>query len=270
MSSWLFAYTSSFLGTDKAIFDYLRTPKDTRLWIGVVESILGLAYIRFRSGAKFRLRNGFKIANDHSHQIKVGDYQFNFQGIKRKVLGGDSRDLLNFKTPLFYSFKILNQLRPENREVIIQLAQESVQSLLDTYKRDIMATEALKSMDRILNLFQENDQDKLESAKEMLYINEDYLNSPLTGKNIELWEQNIGVLDQIGNLFRQAKAEFLSGHNPENILTEIRDLQESIRIKLEEFLMTIPRGGDSSSGRITRTTKETEFANQNGADSDDD
>lgn len=238
--SFLLAYANSFVRTEKILFDYVSTKKDTRLWISPVEAVLALAYIRFRSGAKFRLQKDFKIGNDHSHPIKIGDYSFDFQGIKRSLMGGTSMDLLNFKTPLYYSGDILGKLRPENREIILKIAIESIHSLLDTYEKDIMACEALKSMGVILECML-NDKD-VEQFKPFLYINEDYMDSPLTKKDLEVWEENIDILNRICHLYKQAYGDFLEGKKVDDQLDEISELRDTIRGKMKDFLMDIPRG----------------------------
>lgn len=238
--SFLLAYANSFVRTEKILFDYVSTRKDTRLWISPVEAVLALAYIRFRSGAKFRLGKDFRINNDHSHPIKIGDYQFDFQGIKRTMMGGTSMDLLNFKTPIYYSGNILNQLRPENREILLRLGIESIHSLLDTYQKDIMACEALKSMGVILECMQ-NDKD-LEQFKPFLYINEDYQESPLTKKDEEVWLENIDILNRICHLFKLAYDDFIEGKKVDDQLDEISELRETTRSKLTDFLMEIPKG----------------------------
>jgi hypothetical protein len=222
------------------IMNYVTTRKDSRLWVGTIEAILALCYIRFKTGAKFRLKKGFKIGNDHSHPVKLGEYQFNLQGMKRLLLGGNSSDLLNFKTPVFYASVILNKLRPENKSILIKICRESIQSLLDTYQKDILAREALMSMDLIFKNLQ--DDLDLEELKKYLYINEDYMESPLTKKNMELWEENIDILNRIGFLYQSAHTDNNEGKNPEVHLNEIKELQESIRGKLEEYLLEIPKG----------------------------
>lgn len=238
--SFILAYANSFVRTEKILFDYLSTKKDTRLWISTVEALLALAYIRFRTGAKFRLEKGFRISNDHSHPVRMWDYQFDIQGIKRSVMGGNSMDLLNFKTPLFYVDTVLKHLRPENREIILKLAIESVHSLLDTYQKDIMACEALKGMGVILECLA-NDKD-LEQFEPFLYINQDYLDSPLTKKDQDLWIENIDILNRICNLFRQAYNDMGEGRKPDEHLDEITELREQIRQKLQDYLLEIPKG----------------------------
>lgn len=240
MSTWFIAYANSFLKAEKVIFDRLTTKKDTRVWIGIVESVLWLAYIRFRAGAKFRIRKGFRMETDHSHMIKLGDYKFNVQSIKRSIFGGNSMDLLNFKTPLFYSHLILDKIRPENKRILLKLCQESIISLLDTYHNDIMAREALQNLSMIIK-YLIND-DNIENLRPYIYINDDYLNSPLTKKNIELWEDNIEILNKICEIFSKAYDQHKEGHDTESHLNAIRELQERVREKLEHFLMEIPKG----------------------------
>lgn len=238
--SYILAYANSFIRAEKLLFNYIATKKDTRLWISSVEAIIALAYIRFRTGAKFRLQKGFKIVNDHSHPIKLWDYQFDIQGIKRSVLGGNSMDLLNFKTPLFYVDRILKNLRPENRLILVKLAYESVNSLLDTYQKDIMACEALRSMGIILEGYMNNKD--VEQFKPFLYINEDYLDSPLTKKDFDIWIENIDILNRICNQFRLAYNELCEGKKPDEHLNEISELRETIRQKLTDYLLEIPTG----------------------------
>jgi len=242
MTSWLLPYANNFLRTDKLLFDYFTTKKDTRLWIGTIESILALCFIRFRVGAKFRLKKGFKIGNDHSHPVKIGDYQFDFQAIKRSLLGGNSADLLNFKTPIYYSYEILTKLSPERRESLLNIAYESAQSLLDTYHKDIMAREAIQSIIVIIKSMQTDDSEQLNNIKSYVYINSEYRDSPLTVKNIELWIQNIDILNRICDLYKSAYEEMQSGHNPEKLLNDIKDLQETVRTHLQDYLMEIPKG----------------------------
>jgi len=234
------AYMNSFVRTEKILFDYLTTKKDSRVWIGPVEAILALAYIRFRSGAKFRLRKGFKIANDHSHPVRFWDYQFNVQGLKRRMMGGNSMDLLNFKTPLFFSKEILDQLRPENKEILLKLGIESIHSLIDTYKKDIAACESLRSMGVILEcMIKDRD---MNDIKPFLYVNDDFLESPLTKKDQEIWIENIDILNRICSLFRTAYENYKDGKNSEDELTEVNELRDQVRQKLEDFLMEIPAG----------------------------
>lgn len=238
--SFLAFYANSFIRTEKLLFDYLTTKKDSRQWIGPIEAVLALAYIRFRTKAKFRLQKGFKIANDHSHPVNLGEYKFDFQGIKRTLMGGKSMDLLNFKTPLFFCKDILDELRPENREILLKIALESIHSLLDTYKKDIMACESLKSMGVIIECLI-NDRE-MDDIKAFLYINDDYLESPLTKKDKELWIENIDVLNRICALFKQAYDEYSEGKSAEPKLDEISELRDQMRSKLEAYLMEIPRG----------------------------
>jgi len=242
MTSWLLAYGNSFLRTDKLIFDYLTTRKDTRLWIGTIEAILALCFIRFRTGAKFRFKKGFKIGNDHSHPVKIGEYQFDFQAIKRCLLGGNSADLLNFKTPIFYSLEVLDKIRPEYKEQLLKIAYESAQSLLETYHKDIMAREAIQSIILIIKSMREDNKNYWQELKEYVYINPEYRESPLTNKNIELWIENIDILNRICVLYSQAYEDFIAGKNPEKILNDIKDLQETVRLHLEDYLMDIPKG----------------------------
>jgi hypothetical protein len=238
--SYILAYANSFIRAEKLLFNYIATKKDTRLWISPVEAIIALAYIRFRTGAKFRLQKGFKIVNDHSHPVKLWDYQFDIQGIKRSVLGGNSMDLLNFKTPLFYVDQVLSKVRPENRQILIKLAFESVNSLLDTYQKDIMACEALRSMGAILEGLLNNKD--INQFKPFLYINEDYLDSPLTKKDLDLWIENIDILNRICHQFRLAYNELSEGKKPDDHLNEISELRDTIRSKLTDYLMEIPTG----------------------------
>jgi len=238
--SYILAYANSFIRAEKLLFNYISTKKDTRLWISPIEAVIALAYIRFRTGAKFRLQKGFKIVNDHSHPVKLWDYQFDIQGIKRSVLGGNSMDLLNFKTPLFFVDIVLSKLRPENRQIILKLAHESVNSLLDTYQKDIMACEALRGMGVILEGLLNNKD--IEQFRPFLYINEDYLESPLTKKDLELWTENIDILNRICNQFRLAYNELSEGKKPDDHLNEISELRDAIRTKLTDYLMEIPTG----------------------------
>lgn len=264
MASWLLAYANSFVRADKVVFDYVVNKKDKRMWVGTVESILAFAYLRFRQGAKFRLKKGFQIMNDHSHPVKVGDYNFNLQGIKRSVLGGDSSDLLNFKTPIFFSFIILKELRPQNRNILVKLAIESVNAQLVTYEKDIVAAETLKNIKRILEAFNSDGDAQLNTKKADWYINEDYLESPLTKKNIELWKDNLDILNRICILFNNAYNFFLEGKNPDVYLSEIRKHQENIRCQMEKYLMQIPIGRSSEYTHYSTMKIDDKNTNSNG------
>lgn len=239
MSTWLLAYSNKFLKADRILFDYISNKKDNRIWIGF-ESILALAFIRFRPGGKFRFKKGFKIGTDHAHEIKMGHYQVNIQGLKRYLTGGNSADLLNFKTPLFYVDNILSHLKKENRQIIIKISRESIQSLLSTYQKDIIATDALRACDLILETLEKDENP--EDIKKYLSISEPYIENPLTKKNHELWIEHIDILNRIAVLFNVAYEEQQAGRNPEIYLNEIKDLQDTIRTKLENFLLEIPHG----------------------------
>lgn len=241
MTTWLLAYGNRFLKTEKILYDMVVTKKDNRIWIGF-ESILSLVFIRFRPGGKFRFKKGFKIGTDHSHEFKIGDYLFNMQGFKRSLLGGNSMDLLNFITPLYYCNNILTHpdLKEENKTILIKIARESIQSLLCTYDKDILANDALKRCDLILKTIENGDE--LENLKDVLCIADNYIDNPLTVKNHELWCEHMDILNRICSLFIVAYNDIQKGKNPENYLDEIKNLQESIREKLEKYLMEIPHG----------------------------
>jgi len=239
--SWIIPYTNSFLRTDKILFNYITSKKDNRIWVGIVESILALAYVRFRSGAKLRLHKGFKITNDHSHPVEVLDYKFNFQGLKRTFMGGSSMDLINLKTPLFYAYLILDKLKPENKEIMLTLAMESINNLLDTYSKDILACEILGSYRMIIQAHQ-NGEDELENLKQYIKLKDDYLDSPLTKKNLELWNDNIDILNKIADLLKKASDAAREGKSFDGYLGETRVYMEEIRLKLEDYLMEIPKG----------------------------
>jgi len=150
MAAWLIPYTSGLFKLESACLRFLTQKRDNRQWLGTIDSLIALAYLRFRPGAKLHIR-GFKITNDHSHQLQIRDYQLDFQGIKRSILGGSSMDLINLKTPIYYSYQILADLEPDDRQIILQLALESVIYLQeDTYAHDLSALDNLHSIQLLL------------------------------------------------------------------------------------------------------------------------
>lgn len=150
MAAWLIPYTSGLFKIESMCLRYLSKRRDNRQWLGMIDSLIALAYLRFRPGAKLHIR-GFKITNDHSHQLQIRDYQLDFQGIKRSILGGSSTDMLNLKTPIYYSYQVLADLAPDDRQIILQLALESVIYLQeDTYVHDLNALEYLHTIQLLL------------------------------------------------------------------------------------------------------------------------
>ena len=72
--SWLIPYTSGLLNVDSACLKYLTRRRDSRQWLGMIESLVAISYLRFRPGAKINI-NGFKISNDNSHHVSLRDYK---------------------------------------------------------------------------------------------------------------------------------------------------------------------------------------------------
>jgi len=133
-----------------------RQTKTSDLWIGSVESIIALAYKRFRPGAKLKISN-FRITNDHRHNIRLFRYQFNLQSVKRTMCGGKAVDMYNLKHPIYFCEDMLRLLPPRDRRFLISLAIQGLENLLsETYAKDEIAKECLHQLRLILDILEEN------------------------------------------------------------------------------------------------------------------
>jgi len=151
LTSWVVPCVANFLKIEKFCSQYINSRYDHRQWLGTMESLIALAYLRFRPGAKLNI-SSFKISNDHSHRISIREFQMDLQGVKRSVFGGSSMDLLNLKTPVYHSYQILELLELSERVILIELALESVNFMLeDTYYHDLNAQEYLRGLQLLLN-----------------------------------------------------------------------------------------------------------------------
>jgi hypothetical protein len=231
--TWLIPYTTGLLKVESAVFKYISQRKDNRQWLGMMESLISLAYLRFRPGAKLHV-NGFKIDNDHSHQISFKEYNIDLQGVKRTILGGSSIDLLNLKSPLYFSYQILNSLDKDDQEILLTLAEESIKYLMeDTYKYDLTAQEYLRGIQILIEKMIDvmlHDKGTLpnKETENYLCIKKDYYEHPFTKENLKIWNNNIPILKDICHQFRQAKDKYMSGGSYENNLENIKHNENRI------------------------------------------
>ncbi|MEX0594857.1 MAG: hypothetical protein WD512_00020, partial [Candidatus Paceibacterota bacterium] len=129
-----------------------RQTKTSDIWLGSIESIIALAYKRFRPGAKLKICN-FRITNDHSHNFKVFRYNLELQSVKRTFCGGKAVDMYNMKHPIFFSEPILSLLSDEDRKFLLELAIQGIDNMLsETYSKDEIAKECLHQIILILQI----------------------------------------------------------------------------------------------------------------------
>lgn len=132
-----------------------RQTKTSDMWLGSIESIIALAYKRFRPGAKLKICN-FRITNDHSHNFKIFRYNLELQSVKRTFCGGKAVDMYNMKHPIYFSEPILNLLSDEDRKFLLSLAIQGLENMLsETYSKDEIAKECLHQIKLILEILNE-------------------------------------------------------------------------------------------------------------------
>ena len=213
----------------------------------MIESLIALAYLRFRPGSKIRV-NGLNICNDHSHQIQIRDWQIDLQGIKRSLRGSSSLDLLNFKTPIYHSYKILEQLEVTERQILIQLASESINFLMeDTYAYDLSAQDCLRGLQLLLKRLNEVYGSESENQKtfpdpdleEFLCLKAEYKDHPLTSENLRVWQNNLPLLREICHQLKQAHERYLHGGAYEENLVQVREGVKRIRTQMSAYLSNL-------------------------------
>jgi len=253
-ASWLIPYTSGLLKLDSVCLKYLTQRKDNRQWLGMMDSLIALAYLRFRPGAKLHV-NGFKITNDHSHNLQIRDYQLDLQGLKRSILGGSSMDLLNLKTPIYYSYQLLEMLDQDDQQILLQLALESVVFLIeDTYANDLSALDYLQSLKLLLTKMLETygtqvksqaspDSKKFPDANLEMFmcLKPGYKEHPLTIENFRIWQDNMPLLKDTCHQFKQAYDRYLHGGNYEDNLVRIRDSLTRVRHQMNDYVNTLEK-----------------------------
>jgi len=151
---WLVPYTSGLFKVESMCLNYLTKRRDCRHWVGPIEGLIALSYLRFRPGAKLNFRE-LQITNDHSHQINIRSYHLDFQGIKRFVTGSDASQLWNLKTPIYYSYQLLEELDESDREILLRLALQSVGFMMENTYSDLAVRDYLQTIRLLLkNLIQ--------------------------------------------------------------------------------------------------------------------
>lgn len=233
--SWLFSYTVKALHLDAQLSKYIRHHQDQRQWVGMAEAVIALSYNRFRPGAKLKI-NGFKITNDHKRQIVIMSNTFDLQGVKRKIMGGKSSDMLNLKSPIYYSYMVLSGLTEDERSILLTLASESIHVMLtETYLTDLTAHDLLKGLQLVIKKLQENPFKEDKMLEEYLCIKSEYVEHPLTVYNLKLWREDILKLKDICKEFKEARVKFFNGGDYEPHLVHVRKITEEMRLKMMNY-----------------------------------
>lgn len=234
--AWALPYMAQLLRLDEHLLNFMMRSSDQRQWVGMMEALIALAYNRFRPGAKLKI-NGFRITNDHRHQFHIMDYSFDLQGLKRSLPGGgQSSDMLNLKAPVYYSYQILAELAPEHREILITLAQESVNSMMkDTYKTNLAAQEVLRGLQLTLKHLASPDFEPESTLEEYLCLRTEYQDHPLTQYNLSLWREHKEEMAVICQSFRRAQDLYFQGGAYEEELERVRTVTEEIRGKMINY-----------------------------------
>jgi len=209
-------------------------------WVGPAEAIIGLAYKRFRPGAKLKI-DSFRITNDHSHSICWGEYNFDWQSVKRTIFGGSAADMYNLKNPVFHSFILLNLLPQEKKELLLELSLQSIDNMMrETYSNDQVAVECLHKIKQII-IASINDED-LSAYQNQLNISQDYLKNPLTIRNLELWRNHLPWLEGICDQLQIAYDKNKRGEDFEGNLKNVKLTLENIRNEMDSFYQDIVQG----------------------------
>lgn len=243
--SWVIPYTSGLLKLESVCLNYVSKRKDYRQWLGTIDALVALAYLRFRPGSKIRV-NGLNISNDHSHQIQIRDWQLDLQSVKRALRGGSSLDLLNFKTPIYHSYQILKLLEKEEAKTLLTLATESVNFLLeDTYSYDLSAQDCLRALKLVLNrLLSACDSGNLATfadheLAELLCLKLEYNEHPLTKENLRLWQENLTLLKEICFQLKQAHERYLHGGAYEDNLIQVKDSLKRVKTQMSLYISNL-------------------------------
>lgn len=235
--SWLIPYVTNI----PSIMDFINgSKKQNIVWIGSMEAIIALAYKRFRPNAKLKIDN-FKITNDHSYSISMFNYSIDFQSFKRSLLGGKSIDLLHFKNPIYYSYDILNEISKDDRNLLLTLALQCINTLKnDTYADDQYAKDYLHDISLLLK--QLIDEKNMAELTNPLDISVTYADNPLTKKNHELWKENKKWITDIADEFRDCLERCSSGESCEQSLYQIRKIMEKPQQEMEKYYNLIIKG----------------------------
>ena len=239
MASWIIP---SLLPTTN-LWDRFTTKSTKSLdqWVGPAEAIIALAYKRFRPGAKLKI-DSFRISNDHSHAVNVwGEYNFDWQSVKRTVMGGKAADMYNLKNPIFHSFILLNLLPEEKSTLLLELSLQSIDNMMrETYAKDQVAVECLHKIRQIIRGALNNE--NLADYQKQLNISEEYLDNPLTKKSLEVWRSHLSWFESICDELQAAYDKNQRGEDYENNLKNVRMILERIRDEMEGFYQTIIEG----------------------------
>lgn len=262
MASWLL----SSLAPPTGIWNHItgQKTKSEEKWVGPPEAIVALAYKRFRPGAKLNITS-FRITNDRSHPFPVispwGEYNFDWQSVKRTILGGKGADMYNLKNPIYYSYVFLNYLPKEKAKLLLELALQSVEGMIDsTYAQDQVALECLHMIKTILTISFEsrcseptitssssedendNELDKYADIRHNFRISDNYLNNPLTVKNIEIWKSHLNWLETICDELEEARDKSTQGGDFECNLANVKVILEKISDEMMVYYNKIIKG----------------------------
>lgn len=230
-----------------SVWDHLtgKNSKSVEQWVGPIEALVALAYKRFRPGAKLKI-DSFKITNDHSHPVNVwGEYNFDWQSVKRTILGGKGADMYNLKNPIYYCSLFLNLLPREKSHLLLELSLQSTESMIETtYATDQVAKSCLSVIQKILNtaLNYSDDEDRYIKIQEDHGISKEYTNNPLTLKSIEVWKSHLNWLENICDEFAQAYEKSQQGADYEPHLSNIRVILDKISEEMSEYYEKIIKG----------------------------
>lgn len=237
--SWILSYAPNI----PVLYDYITgTKKQNVVWIGSMEAIIALAYKRFRPNAKLKIdKDNFKITNDHSYNITVFNYNVDWQSVKRTVFGGKSTDLLSLKNPIYYSHYILKDIPKEDRDLLLNLALQSVNSLIhDTYADDDYAKDCLNDIRLILNYLIEGK--NLAELANSMNISTTYADNPLTKKDVELWKNNKKWITDIVEEFKECLEHSSSGEVYEQSLNQIKKIMDKPHQEIQKYYSCIIKG----------------------------
>jgi hypothetical protein len=226
------------------VYGIIKGKKNDEKWVGPVEALVALAYKRFRLGAKLKIGD-FKISNDHSHQVNVMEYNFDLQSVKRSVFGGKSADMYNLKNPVYFSHIFLELLPKEKSAILLQLAKQGVDNMIDIYKSDQIAQECLHTIRTIISeneISLDGNDDTYLELKDQLRISTEYINNPLTQKSIELWKNHLRWLEDICDLFDEAYTKYLNGSDYESELSKIKIILDRLKDEISVYYKKIIKG----------------------------
>lgn len=226
---------SSLLSATQIAYNLLpAAPQATGMFLDPVDVITGLAILALydKSGSK-GIKLSFlenRVRRDHSYSV--------LQGIKRAYQGSHDEQLIDLISPIFYGIQWFRPHENKKIKTVFILAQQGIETLKQTYKKEGKEFVATLLHTSHLKLFSEGLSGT--AIKEEDFQCDKWDDNPLAQKSHELWTKTFpDRLEQIDAIFKSAlepqTTNLLPDYNVKLVIDVIKDRVDRVVSVLLDF-----------------------------------